>query len=156
MATDYRAEYVKLRLAIMLHRDQHGDDRCWLDDLELYKALGDMVVADNTMPIRETFLANCARYYERRCSAGEWPTYQELETRLASFKAALTQARSFIGNQYQAELETQRICAELQALATLPATDCAHEEAYDAAFQLISQKQRQTCALLDLIDGLIK
>jgi hypothetical protein len=33
------AEVERLRTAIRKHRDQRGDDRCWMDDEELYKAL---------------------------------------------------------------------------------------------------------------------
>ena len=32
-------EYNKLLEAIRNHRDQRGDDRCWMDDEELYKVL---------------------------------------------------------------------------------------------------------------------
>lgn len=81
-------EYVeKLSAAIRKHRDQRADDRCWLDDLELYAVLDDEVVADNTLPPRELFLANCARYYDRRCKAGDWPAYQQLEALLAAYRA---------------------------------------------------------------------
>lgn len=54
-----------LETAIRKHRDQRGDDRCWLDDLELYAVLGDEQ-PDLTLPLREEFLSNCSRFWECR------------------------------------------------------------------------------------------
>jgi ribosomal protein S27AE len=82
LALELQEEIDKLRAAIIKHRDQRGDDRCWLDDLDLYAVLDDGVQADNSMPPREGFLANCARYYDNRCRAGNWTTYQELEQKI--------------------------------------------------------------------------
>jgi hypothetical protein len=76
----------RLRAAIVKHRSQRADDRCHQDDLELYAALGDGVQADNTMPPREEFLANCARFYDRRCQGGDWPSYQQLEAENARLR----------------------------------------------------------------------
>lgn len=69
----------QLQKAIREHRDQRLDDRCWLDDQKLYAVLGEDVLANNDMPPREKFLANCARFYERRCQGGDWLSYQEVE-----------------------------------------------------------------------------
>jgi hypothetical protein len=80
-------ENKRLRDAIAKHRDQRADDRCWLDDLELYQALGDNQLADNSLPPREKFLANCERFYDCRAQAGNWPSYQELEQELAAAHA---------------------------------------------------------------------
>ncbi len=55
----------QLETAIRKHRDQRGDDRCWVDDVELYAILGDEQ-AVFTLPPREEFLGNCARFYECR------------------------------------------------------------------------------------------
>lgn len=60
------ARIAQLETAIQKHRDQRGDDRCWLDDLELYAVLGDGAEADLTLPPREEFLGNCARFFECR------------------------------------------------------------------------------------------
>lgn len=57
----------ELEAAIRKHRDQRGDDRCWLDDMELYVVLGEAVnPAILTLPPKDVFLGNCARYFECR------------------------------------------------------------------------------------------
>lgn len=76
VATD---EIKRLQEAIREHRDQRGDDRCWLDDLKLYSALGEDVIANNNLPPKDKFLANCGRFYDSRCHNANWPSYQELE-----------------------------------------------------------------------------
>ncbi|MCI0463066.1 MAG: hypothetical protein L0Z62_39465 [Gemmataceae bacterium] len=81
------AENEHLKAAIRKHRDQHADDRCWLDDQELYAALGEHKPADNSLPPRDQFLANCARFYDCRAQADNWPSYQELEAELAAARA---------------------------------------------------------------------
>lgn len=64
---DLVAEVERLYFAIRTHRDQKGDDRCWLDDIELYKVLGEAVSIDVTgLPPRCDFLESCRRYYEQR------------------------------------------------------------------------------------------
>jgi len=75
----------ELEAAIRQHRDQRGDDRCWLDDLELYKLVGGG--GDNSLPPKEKFLTNCARYYEARCVNAGWPSYQELLAALQWYAA---------------------------------------------------------------------
>ena len=76
----------KLENAINHHRKQKSDDRCWLDDLELYAVLGDDVLPDNSLPCKEKFLNNCSRYYDNRCKDGNWESYQELEEKLNKIK----------------------------------------------------------------------
>jgi hypothetical protein len=63
-----RAEVERLKAAIRAHRDRRGDDRCWLDDLELYAALGegDPDPATLQLPSREEFLESCRRFHARR------------------------------------------------------------------------------------------
>lgn len=58
----------QLETAIRTHRDQRGDDRCWLDDAELYAVLGEdqATQTDFKLPPRQTFLQNCSRYWECR------------------------------------------------------------------------------------------
>lgn len=69
----------ELENAIRNHRDQKADDRCWLDDQELYKVLNDGYLGDNTVGDKKAMLKNCERYLENRCSYGNWRTYAELE-----------------------------------------------------------------------------
>lgn len=71
-----------LRNAIRKHRDQKGDDRCWLDDLELYKALPEGVAdADLRLPSPEKMLENCKRFIQCRHTGTDYVSEQrEIET----------------------------------------------------------------------------
>lgn len=55
---------LELRKAIRSHRDQRGDDRCWMDDEELYKVLPE----GYTPPERDTTveLQLCEQYINCR------------------------------------------------------------------------------------------
>lgn len=56
-----------LATAIRKHRDQKGDDRGWMDDLELYKALPEGVAeADLRIPPPAEMMKNCERYIQCR------------------------------------------------------------------------------------------
>jgi hypothetical protein len=59
-----RMENVRLQDAIRRHRDQRGDDRCWMDDEELYAVLPE----GYTPPARDTAveLKNCERFIASR------------------------------------------------------------------------------------------
>lgn len=62
-----KAEVQKLRGVIRYHRDQKGDDRCWVDDLRLYELLPEGAKGyDSTLPPEEEFLANCKRFCQSR------------------------------------------------------------------------------------------
>jgi hypothetical protein len=56
----------ELEAAIRKHRDERGDDRCWLDDVDLYTILGDTTQPEFKLPERAEFLGNCARFWECR------------------------------------------------------------------------------------------
>lgn len=56
-----------LEAAIREHRDQEGDDRCWLDDAKLYAALGESG-HDTSLPPKCEFLESCSRFWEQRQS----------------------------------------------------------------------------------------
>lgn len=93
-----RAERVQaLEAAIRKHRDQRGDDRCWLDDGELYvTALGDTPMAACALPPREEFLANCARYHASRHPSGvpyvsEQREIERLRARVEELEHALAE-----------------------------------------------------------------
>lgn len=58
-------ENLKLKAAVRHHASQLDDDRCWLDDQELYAAAG-IDCKDAALPSKEEFLANCARYHASR------------------------------------------------------------------------------------------
>lgn len=61
-----------LKDAIRLHRDERGNDRCWLDDDRLYAVLGEGT-GDRALPCKSEFLSNCARYWEQRQPAAATP-----------------------------------------------------------------------------------
>ena len=77
---------IELESAVRKHRDQRGDDRCWLDDQELYKVLGDNDLGNNSLPPKDKFLKNCENYYNKRCKNADWPSYQQLEEKLNKIK----------------------------------------------------------------------
>lgn len=64
---DLQAEVQKLRDGIRAHRDQKGDDNCWLDDqMYLYGLLPEKIGADPELPNKDLMMLNCSRYYECR------------------------------------------------------------------------------------------
>lgn len=59
-------EVRRLRGGIRQHRDERGDDRCWLDDQRLYALLPDTGVAITTLPPKDVFLRSCERFWQTR------------------------------------------------------------------------------------------
>jgi hypothetical protein len=59
------AEVRRLREGIRAHRDQRGDDRCWLDDEKLYALLPEGTAARTHMDF-ELMYPNCRRFLETR------------------------------------------------------------------------------------------
>lgn len=82
-----KEENKKLKTAISEHRSQRADDRCIEDDDRLYAALGDGKQCDRRVGNKEEMLKNCARFIDRRCEEGNWPTYAELEAENYQLKA---------------------------------------------------------------------
>lgn len=66
-----KEKVLKLRNAIRKHRDQRGDDRCWMDDLELYGVLPEGVAnTDLSLLSDEQFKRNCDLFIKnRQCPA---------------------------------------------------------------------------------------
>lgn len=65
-------EYInKLENAIREHRDQKGDDRCWLDDRDLYAVLPEGNKDISSLPPAEEFLGNCKRFHASRQPGGQ-------------------------------------------------------------------------------------
>lgn len=56
-------KYVELQEAVKEHAEQLLDDRCFLDDLKLYKLVGIEDHPGLEMP-KEQFLNNCSKYWE--------------------------------------------------------------------------------------------
>ena len=64
---ELKEETKRLRAVIRYHRDQKGDDRCWVDDLRLYEALPEGADGhDSALPTEEVFLENCKRFCRSR------------------------------------------------------------------------------------------
>ena len=61
-----KMEVMVLRQAIRYHRDQRGDDRCWLDDEKLYEQLPERVATDATLPSEEDFITSCRKFHRCR------------------------------------------------------------------------------------------
>ena len=61
-----KEEVIKLRSAIREHRDQIGDDRCWVDDIALYKKLPDNTPIILNLPPEEIMMPNCLRFWKTR------------------------------------------------------------------------------------------
>ncbi len=60
------AEAARLRAGIRQHRDERGDDRCWLDDQRLYSLLPDTKNAITKLPPKDVFLNSCERFWQTR------------------------------------------------------------------------------------------
>ncbi len=81
-------EIVTLKNAIKKHRDQKGDDRCWMDDDELYSVLNEPLFA-RPMPSRDKMMKNCEKFIALRTKPdekiddesvqGRWVSRAELE-----------------------------------------------------------------------------
>lgn len=90
------AENVRLQESIRTHRDQRGDDRCWMDDEQLYAVLPE----GYTPPERDTAveLERCQQYIA--CRRNPRTVYvspqrriDELEVEVATLRAALEDRR---------------------------------------------------------------
>jgi hypothetical protein len=99
-----KAENDKLKAAIRKHRDQKSDDRCWLDDVNLYRVLGGQEWDDyrSDLPPKCEFLESCARFWEQRqrpvdLKAAEYDesvpmTIRQLEDEVTRLRAACQSA----------------------------------------------------------------
>lgn len=84
----------RLTTAIRTHRDEHGDDRCWMDDERLYEVLGDGIKHDRRVGCQLAMAANCIRFIKNRTEGGHWPTYAELEQRVKDLTLELGKVRA--------------------------------------------------------------
>jgi hypothetical protein len=72
-------EIMKLRNGIRKHRDQKGDENCWLDDqFYLYGLLPEKIKADPELPDKQLMMINCERYYECRKAGKGYIPLKEL------------------------------------------------------------------------------
>jgi hypothetical protein len=93
-AAERRVE--ELTSAIRKHRDQKGDDRCWLDDLDLYSTMDDASY-DSQLPPKCEFLESCSRYWNQRQTmmdkSADRPTIKQLENRIAELEAQIAKPK---------------------------------------------------------------
>lgn len=74
-----QTEIMKLREGIREHRDQKGDENCWLDDqFYLYGLLPEKINADPQLPEKELMMLNCSLYYDCRKSGREYIPLTEI------------------------------------------------------------------------------
>lgn len=64
----------QIRTAIRTHRDQVGDDRCWLDDHHVWRLLSDSKNDLTVLPDFETAMRSCVAFYEYRRATRTDPT----------------------------------------------------------------------------------
>jgi hypothetical protein len=61
------AELLALREAIRAHKNKSGHELCWINDRDLWHQVEpEAQYPHGTLPVREEFLGQCARYYESR------------------------------------------------------------------------------------------
>lgn len=105
-----QSEVARLRAAIAEHHAQKADDRCIEDDDRLYAAAG-LPPCDRRVGDKAAMLASCARFIERRCEAGGWPAYAELEAEVARLREELARARGLLRSfEWAAVNESGRRC----------------------------------------------
>lgn len=85
----WQVRYQNLLAAVKVHHAQRADDRCIEDDAALYAAAG-LGPHDPRVGDKFEMLKNCARFIDRRCRGGGWPSYAELEAERDRLKEALT------------------------------------------------------------------
>lgn len=66
MQSDIRGKIVEVRNAIRKHRDQKGDDRCWLDDYFVWNLHPDSPKDITTLPAFEDGMAECVKFFRYR------------------------------------------------------------------------------------------
>lgn len=64
-------EVIRLRAGIRKHRDQRLDDRCWMDDFELYELMPEGIhpgFVDLRLLPREEMMRNCSHFVDCRAT----------------------------------------------------------------------------------------
>lgn len=86
-------EVERLKAAIRKHRDQRGDDRCYLDDYELYAAIGEPIpehacqLCDPAMMLENCRRFIAARHDPKKPYLSPQRQIDELERRLSAVEA---------------------------------------------------------------------
>lgn len=90
--THYKEKYDVLLAAIRKHRDQRGDDRCWMDDYELYRALPEGInEADLRLCTPDEMIECCKKYIASRHDPSKsyissQRRIEELESKLSKYE----------------------------------------------------------------------
>ncbi len=79
---ELRVEVAKLRETIRYHRDQKGDDNCWLDNKVLYNALPEKIDASPELPDKQLMMINCSKYYDCRKAGKLYAALEELPKKI--------------------------------------------------------------------------
>jgi chromosome segregation ATPase len=115
VADNEKAAREKAETAIRKHRDQRGDDRCWMDDEELYKILPE----GYTPPLRDSAveLKNCQRFID--CRNNPATTYvspqrmiEELRIRAEKAETELTRIKQLNTEQTHRLMKAEHDLAE--------------------------------------------
>jgi len=87
------AKYATLASAVEKHHSQRADDRCVLDDDEMYAAAG-LPPCNRRVGDKFEMVKNCIRFIEHRCEAGgPWKSYAELHAELEAAKKEIERLR---------------------------------------------------------------
>lgn len=97
-AIDDRETIARLTSAIRKHRDAKGDDRCWLDDYQLYSVLPEGGHHDSSLPPECEFLESCRRFWAQRQApvARDWRPEEMTIAQLQATIARLTRDREVL------------------------------------------------------------
>ncbi len=119
---DREAQLAALQNAIRLHRDQRGDDRCWLDDQTLYAVLPEgSAKTDLRLHTPEEMLANCKRFITSRQPDGQpyvspQREIERLEAQLVTVQERLDDALETIALGNDPKFVDQVWAAQVEAL----------------------------------------
>ena len=122
-----RGAIKKIRAVIRYHRDQKGDDRCWLDDFLVWELL-----IDNPNQLKFSFdegMKRCTQFYElRRCDKLELPAQamhpsqwdedvvkmdlKQLDLGLRKLQKAIEQHRSLTKRTFRDDQELYEVLPE--------------------------------------------
>lgn len=81
----------QFRCEIRWHRDQKGDDRCWIDDFRVWQLLEDSPSEPMHLPLYESMMARCEAFYIHRRSDTPDPLSMKANTDRASWDDDLLQ-----------------------------------------------------------------
>lgn len=120
-------EIERLRNAIRAHRDQRGDDRCYLDDDVLYAVLPEgRGLADTRLHDPAVMLANCRRYIAHRHdpSVPYISPQRHIESVEALLREACAQLIALVGSECSCRQGTSMclLCRSARALCATAST----------------------------------